>query len=178
MTGSSPLSRGIRAHHRHHLRAIGIIPALAGNTDTEDKADFAGGDHPRSRGEYSCGMGPRRSERGSSPLSRGIHAAMVALSEEAGIIPALAGNTNTRVTNTGIQKDHPRSRGEYRLGDTPWQRQQGSSPLSRGIRRSDSVTLKLPGIIPALAGNTIPQQVPPRANRDHPRSRGEYVASG
>ena len=30
------------------------------------------------------------------------------------------------------------------------------------------------GIIPALAGNTIPRFRLPRALRDHPRSRGEY----
>ncbi len=72
-------------------------------------------------------------------------------------------------------RDHPRSRGEYACAMTPHSRQEGSSPLSRGIlgccHRRDRVF----GIIPALAGNTtIPQPGYPNPG-DHPRSRGEYV---
>ena len=51
--------------------------------------------------------------------------------------------------------DHPRSRGEYACAMTPHSRQEGSSPLSRGI--------------PCY---TRRQQV---KLRDHPRSRGEYA---
>ena len=53
----------------------------------------------------------------------------------------------------------------------------GSSPLSRGIRRSRRKILHPGGIIPALAGNTSspPSRKPPTG--DHPRSRGEYDQS-
>ena len=51
----------------------------------------------------------------------------------------------------------------------------GSSPLSRGIRRGQSAVHSGHGIIPALAGNTMPSATTLRHRRDHPRSRGEYV---
>ena len=51
-----------------------------------------------------------------------------------GIIPALAGNTNSAVQKNADVTDHPRSRGEY-------------TPRPVGL-------LDASGIIPALAGNT------------------------
>ena len=52
--------------------AIGIIPALAGNTFGRVEAVAGAGDHPRSRGEYHRHEGRAPAETGSSPLSRGI----------------------------------------------------------------------------------------------------------
>ena len=56
--------------------------------------------------------------------------------------------------------------------------QQGSSPLSRGIRPFPWSGHPRPRIIPALAGNTgcPTRQAHPRG--DHPRSRGEYPFTG
>ena len=99
---------------------------------------------------------------------------MAALSEEAGIIPALAGNTaGVCQLSTGTW-DHPRSRGEY----TPFPESkplwQGSSPLSRGILLLLSQQNAQARIIPALAGNTPSMRKARVGSRDHPRSRGEY----
>ena len=52
----------------------------------------------------------------------------------------------------------------------------GSSPLSRGIPSRLSEQSELLRIIPALAGNTGSGVAASLRYRDHPRSRGEYVA--
>ena len=151
-------------------------------------------DHPRSRGEYFVdspdsvlddGSSPlsrgilthvehQRRIRGSSPLSRGIPGQRCGTSAARGIIPALAGNTPPLMWTPLQPWDHPRSRGEY--GADLWftSADHGSSPLSRGIRESWWTGLRITGIIPALAGNTIPTSCRKRQSWDHPRSRGEY----
>ena len=97
---------------------------------------------------------PRRSDIGSSPLSRGILGSAGAFPPRLGIIPALAGNTGSHPMLGWDRWDHPRSRGEYRMRDLFTDERNGSSPLSRGILRGR------------------PYQ---RGHRgDHPRSRGEY----
>ena len=92
------------------------------------------------------------------------------------IIPALAGNTRVSVTLSVSRRDHPRSRGEYTGRPSLRGQGSGSSPLSRGILMTTATEITTARIIPALAGNTNPgrgAQTPPR---DHPRSRGEYLA--
>ncbi len=131
---------------------------------------------------------------GSSPLSRGILTPSRHRSCRLRIIPALAGNTKPpQQLNTGPQ-DHPRSRGEYEVSTTSTRSCGGSSPLSRGIRKSLEGCRVMIRIIPALAGNTPTPTlsawtraiIPALAGNtrhhgarrgwgcDHPRSRGEY----
>ena len=61
---------------------------------------------------------------------------------------------------------------------TPRRVVRGSSPLSRGIPRCHGPGRSAFGIIPALAGNTVDRCDTGDANRDHPRSRGEYWSTG
>ena len=112
-------------------------------------------DHPRSRGEYSIRLSITPTREGSSPLSRGIPAAVVDVEAHGRIIPALAGNTLFIFSLTFGNQDHPRSRGEY--GDHMPRRTKahGSSPLSRGILLCSVCEYFGSGIIPALAGNTF-----------------------
>ena len=91
--GSSPLSRGIRLLTEECSWTMRIIPALAGNTRSQDQSHGSRKDHPRSRGEYAQSSPVWPPVIGSSPLSRGIRAS-------AGGLGATHG-------------DHPRSRGEY-----------------------------------------------------------------
>ena len=70
--GSSPLSRGIPLPARGVIQRIGIIPALAGNTDGGAGVGWDWSDHPRSRGEYFSIQPGGVIQDGSSPLSRGI----------------------------------------------------------------------------------------------------------
>ena len=132
-------------------------------------------DHPRSRGEY-LGKGLYEvGSVGSSPLSRGILGGFGASRICGGIIPALAGNTSPEGKHDPVGGDHPRSRGEYRLCRRVQDLRNGSSPLSRGILEEGRQLVGLDGIIPALAGNTVPRYMRRTRIEDHPRSRGEYV---
>ena len=151
-----------------------IIPALAGNTFLLENWRQRVGDHPRSRGEYFSIARPLSDSWGSSPLSRGIRLQCYRLRVFDGIIPALAGNTSHGLVGFGNAQDHPRSRGEYQTNPAPTYLGQGSSPLSRGIRPQEFVQGDTPGIIPALAGNTLDIVAPWCLSGDHPRSRGEY----
>ena len=154
-----------------HLR---IIPALAGNTLRWHWRDRRSGDHPRSRGEYPVALFPREMGSGSSPLSRGILSGHLARCGVVWIIPALAGNTNSRLSSVSTAADHPRSRGEYDIRGYPDGVHSGSSPLSRGILYHHWMPRKLRRIIPALAGNTPTISIRSYVAWDHPRSRGEY----
>ena len=175
IVGSSPLSRGIPVAILSCQVGPRIIPALAGNTLMGSEGAPSRADHPRSRGEY---LGDQMAEllpKGSSPLSRGIRQVATQPLRAIRIIPALAGNTGPIPTASTLLRDHPRSRGEYPLGVVISESALGSSPLSRGIPRLVPVPAALPGIIPALAGNTCLWQQGLLRRWDHPRSRGEYV---
>ena len=173
--GSSPLSRGIPFRNGTERGARRIIPALAGNTTPQEPHTSIPRDHPRSRGEYFVTSTFASPAKGSSPLSRGIQSRHPADTAALGIIPALAGNTPTRSSGLPACWDHPRSRGEYRVGAPHGHAFFGSSPLSRGIRRHRGVSDRCRGIIPALAGNTHRRSRGRCRRRDHPRSRGEYT---
>ena len=156
---------------------MGIIPALAGNTESWGCGRYEHQDHPRSRGEYihECrGGGPHG---GSSPLSRGIRGTIGPRMTCPGIIPALAGNTGSQKATDQVGRDHPRSRGEYQALLDPVVLTAGSSPLSRGIPVGGSGCGLDPGIIPALAGNTRSDVFSTGWTGDHPRSRGEYAVA-
>ena len=153
-----------------------IIPALAGNTVTRMMRPKRSRDHPRSRGEYLGVKFPFADAFGSSPLSRGIHGHEGAAHRPRRIIPALAGNTDDDFGAPSGGRDHPRSRGEYRAASAVRIISGGSSPLSRGIQRLPDIPHHRYGIIPALAGNTVLTGTRRSRARDHPRSRGEYLA--
>ena len=173
--GSSPLSRGILDGDVFRAKKDRIIPALAGNTSCGMDKRPPTQDHPRSRGEYRVFLPHGARPSGSSPLSRGIHAVVSTLSDASRIIPALAGNTVPPARPSSSAADHPRSRGEYGRSTRAWRSTAGSSPLSRGILRRRRRLILVPGIIPALAGNTRHSTTGPQNPRDHPRSRGEYT---
>ena len=175
--GSSPLSRGILPSLWAQPGGLRIIPALAGNTEPRNERHNGSRDHPRSRGEYFHRMLGGDTETGSSPLSRGIPARPGILHLSVGIIPALAGNTPRLQGPCPCRPDHPRSRGEYVNQAAGWCYGRGSSPLSRGIPRHTHRPSLGRGIIPALAGNTKLMGSARLSQRDHPRSRGEYVSS-
>ena len=95
-----------------------------------------------------------------------------------GIIPARAGFTETRCCRRWPLTDHPRSRGVYSPSRTGRLPVTGSSPLARGLPAAPDHADMTVRIIPARAGFTT---TPPRTRlgtRDHPRSRGVYVALG
>ena len=173
--GSSPLSRGILGSVCEDVFLQGIIPALAGNTGPDGCDRRLLRDHPRSRGEYKMVRHDLLLLRGSSPLSRGIRSDRRRQLRRVRIIPALAGNTQHLPRRSSTRSDHPRSRGEYRVGLCLTGLLGGSSPLSRGILVRVARQSHWPWIIPALAGNTRVFRSATVDPMDHPRSRGEYT---
>ena len=78
---------------------------------------------------------------------------------------------------TTKQRDHPRSRGEYPLGEGMGVAHMGSSPLSRGILQCRTVLLLRTWIIPALAGNTDSLEAEAREIRIIPALAGNTSAN-
>ena len=154
--GSSPLARGLRRFCRAGAWWCGIIPARAGFTSGVLAGASNAWDHPRSRGVYPATRRRLSPSLGSSPLARGLRAAVEDDGAAARIIPARAGFTTAVRFVHWVQRDHPRSRGVYLV--------------SAGVGGGGG------GIIPARAGFTTRGRVAPRMAGDHPRSRGVYFS--
>ena len=90
------------------------------------------------------------------------------------IIPARAGFTVRWFLFLRTRRDHPRSRGVYGIMSDNITRNQGSSPLARGLQRVGAVDRVAGRIIPARAGFTDASGLYQAGITDHPRSRGVY----
>ena len=73
---------------------------------------------------------------------------------------------------------HPRSRGENVLGSHVGPVEHGSSPLTRGKRKTFEGNLLILGLIPAHAGKTRRRGRSQQLSWAHPRSRGENACVG
>ena len=117
---------------------------------------FVRRDHPRSRGVYYTVYPVGLSYMGSSPLARGLRERTARLRRIGGIIPARAGFTTFDAASEKIKRDHPRSRGVYKIKSLTDENSGGSSPLARGL---------------------LPEERPLDSwSPDHPRSRGVYAS--
>ena len=112
---------------------------------------------------------------GSSPLARGLLRRQPEVHRHEGIIPARAGFTLFLRLAVFVTWDHPRSRGVYASQFHTVNRQEGSSPLARGLRIIPDAIHDLDGIIPARAGFTNHSSSSHSISTDHPRSRGVYA---
>ena len=70
-TGSSPRLRGTQRPSLMLMRALWIIPALAGNTASSNRSRIRGWDHPRACGEHNGVNRMKVRALGSSPRLRG-----------------------------------------------------------------------------------------------------------
>ena len=94
----------------------------------------------------------------------------------AGLIPAHAGKTFLSCAPNSVPKAHPRSRGENVTQLAPGELSNGSSPLTRGKRRTHGPLHRAAGLIPAHAGKTRGSHTASMTAGAHPRSRGENAA--
>ena len=152
--GSSPRVRGTRFSGVGHDRAVGIIPACAGNTEFCMLNWGMGGDHPRVCGEHRTLLPTRSDTAGSSPRVRGTPSHPIHERRWSGIIPACAGNTRIIMFPLFSNGDHPRVCGEHHKPGVDKLLELGSSPRVRGTRRTRRTGIGAGGIIPACAGNT------------------------
>ena len=111
---------------------------------------------------------------GSSPRLRGTRPFVDGDAVGVGIIPALAGNTLPSQPPVRLNRDHPRACGEHGTMSIRAAARQGSSPRLRGTPTPPRPCAPTAGIIPALAGNTVPYGTPDSSARDHPRACGEH----
>ena len=153
----------------------GLIPAHAGKTRLSMWITIPGRAHPRSRGENAYQSRARDIFKGSSPLTRGKHIAENLRRPRRGLIPAHAGKTTRRRASSAALPAHPRSRGENTVGVIKIIKRTGSSPLTRGKRRSEDIERNTHGLIPAHAGKTPSTSTRSTRSGAHPRSRGENV---
>mgnify|MGYP000888912579 CR=1 FL=1 len=153
--GSSPHTRGARAHRLLKPSGVCIIPAYAGSTTSSPTRWRRPKDHPRIRGEHSSWSLTPFTISGSSPHTRGAHDFAMP----------------TRYT----QKHHPRIRGEHTLGNIKLGEYTGSSPHTRGAPPHQTPYRRRNVIIPAYAGSTSGASDDGRPVRDHPRIRGEHI---
>ena len=170
--GSSPLVRGGPTRATGAGPARGLIPARAGRTDRRSLSRWKCRAHPR-----SCGADTRRFQstaglHGSSPLVRGGRCEGLREGPARRLIPARAGRTVRRAVASTLRSAHPRSCGADSAEAVGLSRNEGSSPLVRGGRRSVSRRPKAGRLIPARAGRT--SWSTSRADRKsaHPRSCG------
>ena len=138
-TVSSPRLRGTHTGPAVSGRRRGIIPALAGNTRRRSCLWHATWDHPRACGEHSTVAFCASMTTGSSPRLRGTHGSDVHPVVRAGIIPALAGNTQQTNRPLSGNRDHPRACGEHLTSPQQVCGSEGSSPRLRGTRCSPIV---------------------------------------
>ena len=156
------------------VHSSGIIPAHAGNTGATARGAGRHRDHPRACGEHFL-IGRRlRIAPGSSPRMRGTLVVADLDSAIRGIIPAHAGNTQSRCGDFTCSWDHPRACGEHMVESVTIMRAPGSSPRMRGTPRHEAGVDLRAGIIPAHAGNTEYRHSLEYVHRDHPRACGEH----
>ena len=130
--------------------------------------------HPRSRGEYPVPLWSGRFLQGSPPLTRGILVDEPSTYLYGRFTPAHAGNTPYFDSLYAFYKVHPRSRGEYQIGNAQNVTAVGSPPLTRGIQIIDVCIVVKYRFTPAHAGNTNSENFRIISHKVHPRSRGEY----
>ena len=92
--GSSPRVRGTPQDAPPRSGRMGIIPACAGNTESNRTTSCSSQDHPRVCGEHSTPLPARSPCPGSSPRVRGTLHRPDDRIPDTGIIPACAGNTH------------------------------------------------------------------------------------
>ncbi len=172
--GSSPRMRGTRGLHIAHMSNIRLIPAYAGNTRRGRWCLRLCWAHPRVCGEhFQYGQAPMR-QTGSSPRMRGTHTEVVWQPDDAGLIPAYAGNTpGTRPAGT-CTTAHPRVCGEHSSMICRSQSATGSSPRMRGTPDRGGRVGGVRRLIPAYAGNTHGHPLRVGRCQAHPRVCGEH----
>ena len=173
VAGSSPHTRGTRAHGEHVRCASRFIPAYAGNAGSARAGACTAAVHPRIRGERDIVRAHVNSANGSSPHTRGTPRPQMMQGTRRRFIPAYAGNAPRPVRQRRQTPVHPRIRGERArlVASVDWI--SGSSPHTRGTLRSASLEGRAARFIPAYAGNAVVPSASFRTAPVHPRIRGE-----
>ena len=131
-SGLSPLARGTRRLRAALFLCLRFIPAGAGNTAADSRADHHRPVYPRWRGEHGRVPEILNRSHGLSPLARGTLNLNVFQSIFLRFIPAGAGNTNFLNLFFSRNSVYPRWRGEHPPAPVSISPAVGLSPLARG----------------------------------------------
>ena len=151
--GSPPHTRGKGLYTGFVGFPGGITPAHAGKRSWQTPPGWAGGDHPRTRGEKWPMFSKLKPSSGSPPHTRGKGTLETQEKHMDRITPAHAGKRCAFPNVWEDVKDHPRTRGE-------------KSAVKEAVA-------PVAGITPAHAGKRNRQCNLQVCRWDHPRTRGE-----
>ena len=178
MAGSSPRVRGRPLASLISSGAIRLIPAGAGQTSVRIPPLNRGGAHPRGCGADRITVTATGCDGGSSPRVRGRPVAGGVRAEDAGLIPAGAGQTRPSQAASWCPTAHPRGCGadtrDYQLVPL----HDGSSPRVRGRPKFVTGQLTREGLIPAGAGQTTQESDSHPSQSAHPRGCGADFRTG
>ena len=176
--GSSPRVRGKRLRKAIRSAIRRIIPARAGQTSAGlDGADVPP-DHPRACGANHECRPLMVLPVGSSPRVRGKLAGLTRGFPRLRIIPARAGQTDSKRRASPTPSDHPRACGANSRSVSELSTSTGSSPRVRGKHRVQEPRHGQSRIIPARAGQTVVTISLPVSKPDHPRACGANALFG
>ena len=133
--GSSPRMRGKRESVYRVTASSGLIPAHAGKTHSTRRGHVGLGAHPRACGENTGHSRQICCTAGSSPRMRGKRGEYRGRWWRVGLIPAHAGKTSRRPSDTPQGQAHPRACGENAFATGNIFTATGSSPRMRGKPR-------------------------------------------
>ncbi len=170
--------RGLPVGREKKNWTIGITPACAGTTSSDNEIFWSRWDHPRVCGDYLSEEEERFINGGSPPRVRGLLAVLQRIMRLIGITPACAGTTETLFNRAAGPGDHPRVCGDYVGVPGFTVPPAGSPPRVRGLLDDQPVGPRHAGITPACAGTTRRRNSEFPASRDHPRVCGDYGAPG
>ncbi len=126
--GPPPRARGPHSSQLTRSMPSGTTPACAGTTQAGRNPARTVRDHPRVRGDHAS-RPPRMSVlRGPPPRARGPHPSRTRTHPDRRTTPACAGTTTVPCHDETSPRDHPRVRGDHRLG-TPQDRRSRGPPL-------------------------------------------------
>ena len=171
--GSPPLARGKVSQRPEPAPITGITPACAGKSSPSSFPASRSKDHPRLRGEKFYLFNPDYLIKGSPPLARGKVFWLFVCGQCLRITPACAGKSLTQGLQEGMEKDHPRLRGEKKADKQMSAGKKGSPPLARGKVKQFWMRCPPSRITPACAGKSGLTFVFLIGVGDHPRLRGE-----
>ncbi len=134
-------------------------------------------EHPRVRGEEWRAQAAPRAAAGTPPRARGGGAPALHAARHRGNTPACAGRSGSR-SMTGLgSREHPRVRGEEAGKSAHLKALAGTPPRARGGDHLDGQLRDPGGNTPACAGRRRSGRCGRPGSREHPRVRGEEIAS-
>ena len=172
IAGLSPRVRGNLLRRARHRRAVGSIPACAGEPGPGGGPPRRCRVYPRVCGGTSSSTDSRGKNSGLSPRVRGNPAAPAALASAWGSIPACAGEPVPHLRRPPLARVYPRVCGGTAHGGGAFASPTGLSPRVRGNLLLAALAFGAPGSIPACAGEPIGRRLFRGKHRVYPRVCG------